>query len=160
MTWSKTKIAVLAVAALLVASGGVIVSVKVLSKLLRGQGLIVPTRSLNEVLVKITPGPGGIQNALPWWKELAWGKVDGDHDPAAPPGQPGCYGIAWGVEGYPKTVLVFQKTQRLTFGPGGWYVQIQAPEPVRLSPQDLGRIQANWLEKTYATGPLQVKVLE
>ncbi len=160
MVWSRTRIAAVAVVGFLLAGGSAIVSVHLLGKFLHQQARASSAGSLDAVLARVTPGPGGIQKAVPGWKELAWGKVDGEHDPAAPPGQPGCYGIAWGVEGYNKTVLVFQSKQNLTFRTGGWYVQVQVPDKVSLSPEDLGRIQAEWLDKTYATGPLQVQVLK
>jgi multisubunit Na+/H+ antiporter MnhG subunit len=52
----------------------------------------------DDILPYITPGPGGIPVALLGQRELLKGNQDGEHNPAAAPGQPGCYGLAWLVK--------------------------------------------------------------
>jgi len=111
----------------------------------------VRTVKADEVLPHIVAGPGGIPSAL-GWRELSWGKQDGEHDPSAPPGEPGCYGLAWNVKGYTNKVIVLRDKRELEFGPGGWYVQIRVPDHIRMSAEDIGRIQAEWLRKTYGGG--------
>jgi len=110
---------------------------------------------MDNILPNVVAGTGGIQNALRWWKELSSGKRDGEHDPSAPPGRLGCYGIAWGVKGYENTVVVFETKQMLSFETGGRYVQLGVPQNFSL--EDVGRIQADWLEKTYGR-PVTLKV--
>jgi RNA polymerase sigma factor (sigma-70 family) len=110
---------------------------------------------MDNILPNVVAGAGGIQNALPWWKELSSDRRDGEHDPSAPPGAPGCYGIAWGVKGYENTVVAFETKQMLSFETGGRYVQLGVPQ--NFSPEDVGRIQADWLEKTYGR-PVTMKV--
>ena len=111
----------------------------------------------DDILPHVTPGPGGIPSTL-GWRELSWGKRDGEHDPSAAPGQPGCYGLAWHVKGYNNTVIVFQDKRELQFGPGGWYSQIRVPDDIQITAEDIGRIQADWLKKTYG-GSWTVRVL-
>lgn len=116
---------------------------------------------MENILPNIVAGTDGIKSALPWWKELSAGRRDGMHDPSTPPGRPGSYGIAWGVTGYDMTVLVFQTKQTLTFQTGGWYVQVSVPENSQFSAEDVGKIQADWLEKTYGrAGSMKVQVLQ
>jgi RNA polymerase sigma factor (sigma-70 family) len=110
---------------------------------------------MDNILPNVVAGTGGIQNALRWWKELSSGRRDGEYDPSAPPGRLGCYGIAWGVKGYQNTVVVFETKQMLGFETGGRYVQLGVPQ--NFSPEDVGRIQADWLEKTYGR-PVTMKV--
>ena len=115
---------------------------------------------MENILPNIAAGSGGIQNALPWWKELSSGRRDGIHDPTAPPGRPGCFGIAWGVKGHENAVVVFQSKQTLNFESGGWHVQVNPPANGQFSSEDMGRIMADWLVKTYGiTSGMQVRVL-
>lgn len=97
----------------------------------------------------IPPGKIGIPFALPGWQELAKGKRDGEHDPSAAPGKSGCYGLAWNVNGYRNIVFVFQDKRELKFDLGGWYVLVQVPDGIQISAADVGRIQADWIAKTY-----------
>ncbi len=112
----------------------------------------------DDILPYITPGPGGIPVALLGQQELSAGRDDGEHDPAAAPGEPGCYGLAWLVKGYSNAVVVFQDKRELQFEPGGWYSQIRLPDNIRIAAEDIGRIQAEWLQKTYG-GAWTVQVL-
>jgi RNA polymerase sigma factor (sigma-70 family) len=112
----------------------------------------------DDILPHITPGPGGIPIALLGQQELAWGKQDGVHDPSAAPGQPGCFGLAWLVKGYSNAVVVFQDKRELQFEPGGWYSLIRLPDNIQITAEDLGKIQAEWLKKTYG-GAWTVAVL-
>ncbi len=89
---------------------------------------------------------------------MSWGKQDGEHDHSAPPGEPGCYGVAWHVQGYTNKVIVFREKRESQFGPGSWYVQIRVPNHVRMSAEDIGKIQADWLRQTYG-GSWAVEVL-
>ena len=168
MAWSRRTIAVVTLtAAALLVTGGIILTALLVWAVRPRTGPpaplpqeATPVNPLDGILAKIIPGPGGIENALPWWKELSYGRVDGEHDPAAPPGQPGCYGLAWGVTGYSKTVLVLRRKTDLSFQTGGWYVLIRTPENAGLTPEQIGQIQADWLDKTDHTGPLRVQVPE
>jgi len=112
----------------------------------------------DDILPYITPGPGGIPVALLGQRELSKGNQDGEHNPCAAPGQPGCYGLAWLVKGYSNAVVVFQDKRELQFGPGGWYSQIRVPDDIQITAEDIGRIQADWLKKTYG-GSWTVQVL-
>ncbi len=109
------------------------------------------------ILPQVVAGPGGIPSSL-GWRELSSGKQDGEHDPSTPPGESGCYGLAWHVKGYANTVIVFQDKRELQFGPGGWYVQIRLPDQIQMTAGDIGRIQADWLQKTYG-GSWKAQVL-
>ena len=112
---------------------------------------------IENILPNVSAGSDGIKNALPWWRELSSGRRDGIYDPSS---RPGSYGIAWGVKGYDRTVVVFQTQQTLSFDDGGWYVQVSVPNNVKFSAEDLGKIQANWIEKTYpVSGTMKVRVL-
>jgi hypothetical protein len=116
---------------------------------------------MENILPNIAAGSGGIQNALPWWKELSSGRRDGIHDPAAPPGRPGCFGSALGAKGHENEVVIFQTRQTLSYHPGGWYVQLTAPPEGQFSSEEIGRIMADWLEKTYGfQNGRRVRVLE
>jgi hypothetical protein len=106
---------------------------------------------ISTVLTNIHPGQGGIENAAPWWTAHAPSDSgeSREYDPSSSPGRPGCFGVAWEVLGYDKTVIVFQQKMLVDFQPGGWYVQVCLSDNVQLTAHDVGEIQAAWLEKTY-----------
>jgi hypothetical protein len=102
-----------------------------------------------DVIPYVPPGNNGIQKTLPEWHVLAKGNTNGAYDPSEAPGHPGCYGLAWNVNGKRNMVYVFQDRRELKFNLGGWYTLVSFPDNVQISPADAGRIQADWNEKTY-----------
>lgn len=104
----------------------------------------------DEVIPKIKGEDGEIERILNWWRVDDYGNRDGQLDPTSSTMEETCLGLAWNTNefGYHRLV-VFQKPKALTFADGGWYVKICVPSNIQISPEDVGRIQADWLGKRY-----------
>lgn len=116
------------------------------------------TVDLDTLFPQITKGAGSIEKVIPWWTAYHTSGDNGVYNPASPPGRTGCFGVAWNVIGFNGEVIVFQHERNLEFGSGGWYVQICADNSVKVSAEQIGKIQAYWLAKEYGIN-LDVEVL-
>jgi len=91
----------------------------------------------------------GVKNVASWWREIEPSDVDGILTPSTFPNHQ-CFGLAWNTNEYGYRVLVvFQEATALTFRDGGWRTTICVPNNVIISPEDIGKIQADWLGKRY-----------
>jgi hypothetical protein len=82
-------------------------------------------------------------------------------DPSSSMQNENCFGMAWNTNEYGyHRLIVFQKPSIFTFADGGWYAKVCIPYDIVISPEDLGRIQADWLGKRYGIDnhPWQVLV--
>ncbi len=104
----------------------------------------------SDVIPQIKGEDGEIEKILSWWRVDAWGNESGQLNPSSYVPDETCFGLAWNTNefGYHRLV-VFQKPKTLTFAAGGWYVKVCAPKTIQISPEDVGRIQADWLGKRY-----------
>lgn len=117
---------------------------------------------IDEVLANIIPGQGGIEHAAPWWKTIFSINSENTtktYDPTEFPGDTECFGIAWNAMRIPHTIFVFQSAQTLDFQNGGTYVTVCLSNGVKLSKNDMGRIQAEWSHQEYG-GAWQVNILD
>jgi hypothetical protein len=104
----------------------------------------------DDVIPKIKGEDGEIQRILNWWREDDYGKKDGQLDPSSFRPDEKCFGMAWNTNEYGyHRLIVFQKPTVFTFADGGWYVKICTPNDIIISPEDVGKIQADWLGKRY-----------
>ncbi len=111
----------------------------------------VPTPTLiraSDVIPQIEGYESELQQLLVWWREYDSGNRSGLLYPMSLKSGESCYGLAWNTieYGYHRMV-VFQRPRQLSFADGGWYIKICAPITIRISPEDVGRIQADWLGK-------------
>jgi hypothetical protein len=105
----------------------------------------------NDVTPNIKGEDGGIQSVLSWWREDDSGRKDGEYlNPLSLNSTEYCYGMAWNTNeyGYHK-LIVFQRPAVFTFADGGWYAKVCIPASITILPEDIGRIQADWLGKRY-----------
>jgi len=115
----------------------------------------------DEVIPKIKGEDGEIERILSWWRVDDWGNKNGQLNPSSFLPDETCFGLAWNTNefGYHR-LIVFQKPKTFTFADGGWYVKVCAPKSIQISPEDVGRIQADWLGKRYGIDnhPWEVRV--
>jgi hypothetical protein len=117
--------------------------------------------SADDVISKIRGEDGEIQRLLSWWREDDYGNKDGELNPASVLPDENCFGMAWNTNEYGyHRLIVFQKPKAFTFADGGWYIKVCIPSYVRISPEDVSIIQADWLGKRYGIDnqPWEVKV--
>lgn len=115
----------------------------------------------SDVIPQIKGEDGEIERILSWWRVDDWGNKNGQLNPSSSVSGETCFGLAWNTNefGYHR-LIVFQKPKAFTFADGGWYVKVCAPNSIQISPEDLGRIQADWLGKRYGIDnhPWEVRV--
>ena len=115
----------------------------------------------DDVIPKIRGEDWEIQGLLSWWREEDAGNKDGEMNPASVLPDENCYGMAWNTNEYGyHWLVVFQKPSAFTFADGGWYVKVCIPSYIRISADDIGRIQADWLGKRYGIDnqPWEVRI--
>lgn len=104
----------------------------------------------DDVIPQIKGEDGEIQRVLSWWREDDYGGSDGQLNPSSLRPDEKCFGMAWNTNEYGyHRLIVFQKPTVFTFADGGWYVKVCIPNDITISPEDIGRIQADWLGKRY-----------
>ena len=104
----------------------------------------------SDVIPQIKGEDGEIEKILNWWRVDDYGNKNGQLDPSSSLPDETCFGLAWNTNefGYHR-LIVFQKPKTFTFADGGWYVKVCAPKSIQISPEDVGKIQADWLGKRY-----------
>lgn len=116
---------------------------------------IVPTTILvnaEDIMSQIRGEDGELQRVMDWWREDGGGATGGLLDPISNRPNENCYGLAWNTREYGlHSLLVFQQPTQITFvdGDGGWHVKVCVPTYITISLEDVGRIQADWLQKRY-----------
>jgi uncharacterized membrane protein len=114
----------------------------------------------NDVIPKIKGEDGEFQRVLNWWREDDYGRKDGQLNPSSVAPDENCFGMAWNTNEYGyHRLVVFQKPTVFTFADGGWYVKVCIPNSIIISPEDIGRIQADWLGKRYGIDNQPWKVI-
>ncbi len=105
-----------------------------------------------DVIPQIKGEDGGVQRFVSWWNEVDYGGESGELDPTSPVPNHKCFGMAWNTNQYGyHRLIVFQKPITITFAAGGWYVKVCIPDNIVISAEDIGKIQADWLDKRYGT---------
>lgn len=121
------------------------------------QTAIAQPTSVREIIVRasdITPLIKGedeeLQRIVSWWREEDYGGVGGSFNPVSSRSNEKCFGMVWNTQEYGyHRLIVFQRPSTFSFADGGWYVKICVPVEIMISPDDVGKIQADWLGKRY-----------
>ena len=114
----------------------------------------------DEIIPEIRGTDGELQRLLNWWREAESGQIPGVLAPSPTNPLERCFGLIWNTNEYGyHRLIVFQKPQQFTYGDGGWFVKICVPNDIAITPEDIGRIQAKWLEKRYDDQSIPWKVI-
>lgn len=121
------------------------------------QTAIAQPTPVREVVVRaseITPlikgEDGELQRIVSWWREEDYGGIGGSFNPVSSRSNEKCFGMVWNTQEYGyHRLIVFQRPSTFSFADGGWYVKVCVPAEIMISPDDVGKIQADWLGKRY-----------
>jgi len=103
-----------------------------------------------DVIPQIKGEDGEFQRLLSWWREDDNGGSNGKFNPLSLRSDEKCFGMVWNTNEYGyHRLIVFQEPTTFTFADGGWYVKVCIPTNIIILPEDIGRIQADWLGKRY-----------
>jgi hypothetical protein len=114
----------------------------------------------DDIIPQIIGVDGGIEKVLGWWVEYDSGGSNGELNPSSTVVNHNCYGMAWNTNQYGyHRLIIFQKPTSVTFADGGWYIKICVPNNISISSEDLGKIKADWLGKSYGIDNTPWRVL-